>query len=122
VSWMVFASYFSSPQKPYHVITAEFQAPSIIRLFSWHGDLTVVGTSLLYILICTWFSVSSNWPLDGWQLARSDQWPLSKVIGNREVGREGGRERHQHIISKFVNYLLDLTMFYVLVACILKRS
>jgi hypothetical protein len=44
---MLFAHCFSSPQKPYHVTSAEFQALSI-RLFSWHGDLTVVGTSSLH--------------------------------------------------------------------------
>lgn len=38
---------FFLPQEPYHVTTAEFQALSI-RPFSWHGDLTVVGTSSLH--------------------------------------------------------------------------
>jgi hypothetical protein len=53
-------------------------------------------------------------PSQGWLVARSDQLPFSDGIGSLE--------RFCHIIRNFVDYLLDLTMSYVLVACIRKSS
>jgi hypothetical protein len=47
-------------------------------------------------------------PSARWPWARSDQWPLSDIIGTQE--------RFCHI------YLLDLTMFFVPATCILKKQ
>jgi hypothetical protein len=54
-----------------------------------------------------------NWVASGWWV-EFDQWPLPDIIGTWE--------RFCQIVRNFVQFLVDPTMFYILVTCIWKKS